>query len=134
MVLVIKNLPASAGDARDMGSIPGWGRSPREGNGDPLQHSCLENSLDREASAGYRATELDTTEQVSTQYMNRVEGTAGGWWRQPSHCPQGAPQSHLLTFVPLHSPLPDLLLTPEHDKGEEGQLCFCYIGCWLLSG
>ena len=116
MVLVVKNLPASAGDVRDPGSIPGWGRSPREGNGDPLQHSCLENSMDRGASAGYRAAESDTTEQVSTQYMNRVEGTVERQWRQPSHCPQGAPQSHLLTFMPLHSPLPNLLLTPEHAK------------------
>ena len=49
MVLVVKNLPASAGDVRDMGSIPGWGRSPREGNGNPLQYSCLKNPMDRGA-------------------------------------------------------------------------------------
>ena len=49
MVPVIKNLPANAGDARDTGSIPGWGISLREGNGNPLQHSCLEISMDREA-------------------------------------------------------------------------------------
>ena len=41
--LVVKNLPASAGDARDVGSIPGLGRSPGEGNGNLLQHSCLGN-------------------------------------------------------------------------------------------
>ena len=46
---MVKNLPANAGDARDIGSIPGWGRSPREGNGNPLQYSCLENPMDREA-------------------------------------------------------------------------------------
>ena len=46
---VVKNLPANAGDARDTGSIPGWGISLREGNGNPLQHSCLEISMDREA-------------------------------------------------------------------------------------
>ena len=40
-------------DAADQGSIPGSGRSPREGNGNPLQYSCLENSMDREA---WRAT------------------------------------------------------------------------------
>ena len=41
--LVVKNLPANAGDvARDAGSIPGLGRSPREGNDNPLQCSCLE--------------------------------------------------------------------------------------------
>ena len=43
-----KNLPASAGDVRDAGLIPGSGRSPGEGNGSPFQYSCLENPLDRE--------------------------------------------------------------------------------------
>jgi len=46
---MVKNLPASARDARDMGSIPGSGRSPGVGNGIPLQNSCLENSMDRGA-------------------------------------------------------------------------------------
>ena len=41
--------PASTGDKRDPGSIPGLGRSPGEGNGKPLQYSCLENPTDREA-------------------------------------------------------------------------------------
>ena len=44
---VIKNLPAHAGDIRDAGLIPGSGRSPEEGNGNPLQYSCLEHSIDR---------------------------------------------------------------------------------------
>ena len=39
---MIKNLAGNAGDIRDVGSIPGWGRSPGEGNGNPLQYSCLE--------------------------------------------------------------------------------------------
>ena len=42
-----RNPPANAGDKRDMGLIPGFGRSPGEGNGNPLQDSCLENSVDR---------------------------------------------------------------------------------------
>ena len=49
VALVVKNLPANAGDARDTGSIPGWGRSLGVGNGNPLQYSCLENPMDREA-------------------------------------------------------------------------------------
>ena len=49
MAQAVKNPPADAGDARDMGSIPGLGRSPGEGNGSPLQYSCLENSKDRGA-------------------------------------------------------------------------------------
>ena len=44
---VVKNPPANAGNARDSGLIPGSGRSPGEGNGNPLQYSCLENSMDR---------------------------------------------------------------------------------------
>ena len=46
---MVKNLPASAGDVRDLGLIPGLGRSPRGRNGYPLQYSCLENSMDRGA-------------------------------------------------------------------------------------
>ena len=49
MVLVVKNSLANAGDVRDTGSIPESGRSPGVGNGNPLQYSCLENSIDREA-------------------------------------------------------------------------------------
>ena len=48
VALVVKNLPANVGDARDLGSISGRGRSPGGGNGDPLQYSCLENSMDEE--------------------------------------------------------------------------------------
>ena len=46
---VVKNMPANARDSGDAGSIPGLERSPEEGNGNPLQHSCLENAMDREA-------------------------------------------------------------------------------------
>ena len=47
MVLVIKDLPTKAGDIRDMGSIPGSGRYPGGGHGNPLQYSCLENPMDK---------------------------------------------------------------------------------------
>ena len=46
---VEKNLPANAGDAGDTGLVSGSGRSPGGGNGNPLQYSCLGNSMDREA-------------------------------------------------------------------------------------
>ena len=49
LALVVKNLPDNARDIRDMGSIPRSGRSPRKGHGNPLQYSCLENPMDREA-------------------------------------------------------------------------------------
>ena len=44
---MVKYPPANAGDSRDMGSVPGLGRSPGGGNGSPFQHSCLENPMDR---------------------------------------------------------------------------------------
>ena len=44
---VVKNLPANAGDIRELGSILGSGRSSGEGNGNPLQYSCLKNPMDR---------------------------------------------------------------------------------------
>ena len=49
VTLVLKNLPANTGDARDAGSIPGSGRSPETGNGTPLWYSCLESSVGRGA-------------------------------------------------------------------------------------
>ena len=49
VMLVVKNRPANAGDIRDAVSIPGSGRSPGGGHGNPLQYSCLENPVDRGA-------------------------------------------------------------------------------------
>ena len=63
----VKNLLVNAGDIEDMGSIPGLGRSPGEGNGNLLQYSCLRNPMDREAwqvivCGGHK--ELDRTEHI----------------------------------------------------------------------
>ena len=49
VALVVKNMPANAGDIRDVGSVPGLGRSPGRGHGNPLQYSCLKNPMDRRA-------------------------------------------------------------------------------------
>ena len=51
-VLMVKNLHADAGDIRDMGSVPGLGRSSGEGHGNALRYSCLENPMDREEPGG----------------------------------------------------------------------------------
>ena len=66
---MVKNLPANAGDAGDVGSIPGSRRSPGVGNGNPLQYSCLGNPMDRGAwwatvPWGYK--DSGTTERLST--------------------------------------------------------------------
>ena len=62
MVLGVKNLPADAGDLRDVGSIPGLGRFPGGGHGNPLQYSCLENPMDRGAwqAIVHRVTQSQT--------------------------------------------------------------------------
>ena len=52
--IVVKNPPTNAGDTVDAGSIPGWGKSPGEGHGNPLWYSCLENSMDRGAWWGLK--------------------------------------------------------------------------------
>ena len=63
VALLVKNLPANKGDARDAGLIPGSGRFPVGGNGNPLQDSCLENLMDREACQAtvHGLQESDTT-------------------------------------------------------------------------
>ena len=69
---MVKNLPAKAGDTRDVGSIPGSGRSPGGGNGNPLQYACLENLVD---GGPWWATVHGVTKswtrlkQLSTVYM-----------------------------------------------------------------
>ena len=57
---MVKNLPANAEDIRDAGLIPGLGRSPGEGNGNPFQYSCLDNPMDRGA---WRATVYGVTKR-----------------------------------------------------------------------
>ena len=64
VVLVVKNLPANAGDIRGAGLIPGPGRSPGEGNGNPLQYSYLENPMDRGA---WRATVYSVAKSLHIQ-------------------------------------------------------------------
>ena len=54
--VVVKNPPANAGDVRDMSSIPGSGRSPGAGNGNPLQYACLKKKPWREEPGGLQST------------------------------------------------------------------------------
>ena len=68
----------SACNAGDLGSIPGLGRSPGEGNSYPLQYSCLENPHGQRSLAGYSPwgrTVLDTTEQLSTAQQQGLKMT-----------------------------------------------------------
>ena len=98
---VVKNLPANAGDTRDAGLIPGLGRFPGAGNGNPLQHSCLEDPTDRGA------------------WQAAVHGVAKSWtWLSththpaPTNGPECTPMAHAL--------LPSLSDTPSpwHSGGQ----------------
>ena len=71
MVLVVKNQAASAGETRGVVSIPGLGRSPGEENGNPLQYSCLDNSMDR--GAGWVTKSWRQLRRLST-HMHEVSG------------------------------------------------------------
>ena len=64
MALAVKNPPVDAGDIKDMGLIPGLGRSPVEGHGNPLQYCCRENPMDRGSWQAIvdRVSQSDTTE------------------------------------------------------------------------
>ena len=67
---VVKNLHANAADAGDMGSIPGLGRYPGEGNGNPLQYSCLETHGQRSLAghSPWSRKESNMTELLSTRH------------------------------------------------------------------
>ena len=80
---VVRNLPANAGDTRNTGSIPGLGRSPGEGNGNPLQYSCLENPHGQRSLVGcspWGCKESDMTEHASPP-ITRCCGPAVVWAR-----------------------------------------------------
>ena len=79
MALIVKNLFVNAGDTRDVGSVPGSERSTGEGNGNPLQYSCLENPVDRRAwwvIAHEGRKESDTAEHAVT-HTNRLQRSTG---------------------------------------------------------
>ena len=79
VVLVLKNLSANAGNLRVASLIPGSGRSPKGGHGNPLQYSCLENPHGQRSLAGFSPwdrKELDVTEWLST-----IQDIKGEWWQ-----------------------------------------------------
>ena len=78
VALVVKNLPSNAGDIRDVDTIPGMGRPPGVGNGNPLQYSCLENSMDRGVwrTAFHRVTNNGVWLKQHSRHLGK-----------PSNCP-----------------------------------------------
>ena len=85
MLLVVKNPPANVGDVRDVGLIPGLGRSPGGGHGNPDQYSCLENPMDRGAwwATLHGVSESDMTEQLTQQQTTFSDSMllSGAWAR-----------------------------------------------------
>ena len=79
---VVKNPHADAGDAADAGSIPGLGRSPGEGNENPLQSSCLENPMDR--GAWWATVHEFAKESVVTNELNNFSLLASDKNLKPS--------------------------------------------------
>ena len=79
-----KESACNAGDIRDVGSIPGSGRSPGEGNGNPLQYSCQENPMDREA---WQATVHSIAESQTRQGDCAQQSTSRKYNSQVLHMP-----------------------------------------------
>ena len=117
MVLVVKNLPANAGDVRDVSSIPVVGRCPGRRHGNPLQHSCLENPMDRGAW-WTRVHGIIKSQFSSVQLLSRVQLFAAPWTaaRQASLSITNSrslpklmfiesvmPSYHLILFIPFFS-------------------------------
>ena len=67
---MVKNPPASVGDAGDVGAIPGLGRSPEEGNGNTLQYFCLENPMDRGA---WQVTVHGVTKEIRYNFTTKQQ-------------------------------------------------------------
>ena len=83
VALVVKNQPASAGDIRELGSIPGAGRSPLEGHSNALQYSCLENSMNRGAwwSTAHRVAKSQTQlKQLSMHTCTKRKQGKESYW------------------------------------------------------
>ena len=115
MALAVKNSLANAGDVGDVGSIPGLGRSPGEGNGNPLQYSCLENPMDGgawQATVDGVTKELDMLERAHTHTHAHTRTSVRPCCDYIHHRPMNQPQESLLTrWVPCYNRIGE---SPEH--------------------
>ena len=74
MALVVKNPPASAGDIRDVGLVPGSGRSPGGGHGNPLQYSCLKNPRRPRSLVGYSPRGCKESAEMTQHTLSMPRG------------------------------------------------------------
>ena len=98
VALAVKNLPANAGDIRDMGSIPGWGRSPGGEHDNTLQYSCLESPMDRGA---WPAT-VHGAAKSGTWLKCLIMHTVVNGFFFPNLCSQGLSPIHGKLLLLLH--------------------------------
>ena len=114
---VVKNLPANAGDARDTGLIPGSGRSPGGGNGNPLQYSCLENPMDWGAwwTTVHGIAEFGMTVNTHTQCLVITNMSK----EKRASVVQGLPFNRCIEFLSVFtlSPLGNWSFSFQKDKG-----------------
>ena len=99
-------MPANKGDIRDQGSIPGLGRSPGEGLGNPLQYSCLENPTDRGAwqATVHGVAKSETTEQLNRSRTRKKQRTVPSFLECPCVvCPSSAELRATATRSPAAS-------------------------------
>ena len=114
---MVKNLLAIAGDPRDSGSIPGWGRSPGEGCGNPLQYSCLENPHRQRSLACCRPrghNELNTIESSSTSKQQNTD-------KEVERIPLFTIQAILKAFLTPHNPVPCTKPAKKKKKKQDGK-------------
>ena len=133
VVLMVKNLPVNEGDARDTGSIPGLGRSPGKGNGNPFQYSCLENSMDRGAwqATVHGAAKSGTRLSDWTHTRTRVNNEVLQFSSVAQSCPTPFdPMDCSTPDFPVHHQLLELAQTHVHRVGDaSNHLILC---CPLL--
>ena len=121
VVLVVKNVPVNEGDVRDTGSIPGLGRSPGKGNGNPVQYSCLENSMDRGAwqatvhGAAKSGTWLSDWTHTRTWVNNESLQFSSVAQSCPTLCD---PMDCSMPGFPVHHQLLELAQTHVHQVGD----------------
>ena len=108
VALVLKNPSANAREIRDMGSVPGSGRSPGVGNGNPDQYSCLENPMDRgvcQATVCGVTKSLTQMKQLSMHQFSSVAQSC------PTLC---NPMNRSTPGLPVHHQLPEFTQTHAH--------------------
>ena len=125
MTLVVKNLPANAGDVRYVSSSPGWGRSPGGGNGNPFQCSCLENPMDRGAWWVHRVPKSQTRLNLRSTHahtMHILSALKVLHSREPLSTRNIRTVGYLMIWCPVRSQLPRI-------KSQLHQVLAVWI-CW----